>query len=254
MQCSSIMPQKRNPVALEHARAIGSKALGQALARSCSRSTTRRSATSSTPRTICSRWCSRCSAMPSARCGWWRPRWRPRVRHGAHGAARRGGLDHRDRAGRHAGPRSRRAVQGRPRDRVAPGREPAGGPAAPLSSALRDGLSSVLGAPVELDDATLARVLSPRHFVERAHDARRPGAVGDRARDRRRRKRRSDRTMRAGSRTRDGSGLQQAAQGPLRDAVGVRSERGCRSRWSAPSAARDRAAVPRSSRSTSAGP
>jgi argininosuccinate lyase len=32
VQCSSIMPQKRNPVALEHARAIGSKALGQAVA------------------------------------------------------------------------------------------------------------------------------------------------------------------------------------------------------------------------------
>jgi argininosuccinate lyase len=32
VQCSSIMPQKRNPVALEHARAIGSKALGQAAA------------------------------------------------------------------------------------------------------------------------------------------------------------------------------------------------------------------------------
>src|ERR1051326_7139864 len=29
VQCSSIMPQKRNPVAVEHARAIGSKALGQ---------------------------------------------------------------------------------------------------------------------------------------------------------------------------------------------------------------------------------
>ena len=29
VQCSSIMPQKRNPVALEHARSIGSKALGQ---------------------------------------------------------------------------------------------------------------------------------------------------------------------------------------------------------------------------------
>lgn len=32
VQCSSIMPQKRNPSALEHARAISSKALGQALA------------------------------------------------------------------------------------------------------------------------------------------------------------------------------------------------------------------------------
>jgi len=32
VQGSSIMPQKRNPVALEHARAIGSKALGQSMA------------------------------------------------------------------------------------------------------------------------------------------------------------------------------------------------------------------------------
>jgi argininosuccinate lyase len=32
VQSSSIMPQKRNPVAVEHARAIGSKALGQAMA------------------------------------------------------------------------------------------------------------------------------------------------------------------------------------------------------------------------------
>ena len=30
VQTSSIMPQKRNPVALEHARALASKALGQA--------------------------------------------------------------------------------------------------------------------------------------------------------------------------------------------------------------------------------
>jgi len=32
VQCSSIMPQKRNPVALEHARVLASRALGQALA------------------------------------------------------------------------------------------------------------------------------------------------------------------------------------------------------------------------------
>ena len=57
VQCSSIMPQKRNPVALEHARAIASKAVGQAGAILYA-STTRRSATSSTPRTICSRSCS----------------------------------------------------------------------------------------------------------------------------------------------------------------------------------------------------
>jgi argininosuccinate lyase len=53
VQGSSIMPQKRNPVALEHIRAIGSKALGQSLGvmTAC---TTRRSATSTTSRTICS--------------------------------------------------------------------------------------------------------------------------------------------------------------------------------------------------------
>ena len=67
VQGSSIMPQKRNPVALEHARAIGSKALGQAQAIVTDRRTTRRSATSSTPRTICSRSCSRCSATRRAR-------------------------------------------------------------------------------------------------------------------------------------------------------------------------------------------
>ena len=31
VQASSIMPQKRNPVAMEHVRAIASKALGQSL-------------------------------------------------------------------------------------------------------------------------------------------------------------------------------------------------------------------------------
>ena len=67
VQSSSIMPQKRNPVALEHARAIGSKALGQASAIIAQPSTTRRSATSSTPKTICSRSSRRCSATRVAR-------------------------------------------------------------------------------------------------------------------------------------------------------------------------------------------
>ena len=55
VQVSSIMPQKRNPVALEHARALSSKALGRARRDRADRRTTRRSATSSIPRTICSR-------------------------------------------------------------------------------------------------------------------------------------------------------------------------------------------------------
>jgi argininosuccinate lyase len=78
VQGSSIMPQKRNPVALEHARAIGSKAVGQAQAiarrrRSSPPCTTRRSATLSIPKTTCSRSLRRCSAMPRA----W-SRWLPR--------------------------------------------------------------------------------------------------------------------------------------------------------------------------------
>jgi len=63
VQSSSIMPQKRNPVAVEHARAIGSKARPR---RSGSSSTTPRSATSSTRRTTCSRSCSRCSTTRHA--------------------------------------------------------------------------------------------------------------------------------------------------------------------------------------------
>jgi argininosuccinate lyase len=69
VQGSSIMPQKRNPVGLEHARAIASKALGRRPAFS-SPCTTRRSATSSTPRTTCSRSSRRCSRTPPAPCGW----------------------------------------------------------------------------------------------------------------------------------------------------------------------------------------
>ena len=73
VQGSSIMPQKRNPVALEHARAIASKALGQGAA-IITASTTRPSATSSIPRTICSRWSPRCSTTACARSRSWRRR------------------------------------------------------------------------------------------------------------------------------------------------------------------------------------
>ncbi len=62
VQCSSIMPQKRNPVAIEHARAIAQQGARTGAGASSSRSTTRRSATSSTPKTTCSRWCRRRSA------------------------------------------------------------------------------------------------------------------------------------------------------------------------------------------------
>ncbi len=60
VQSSSIMPQKRNPVALEHARVLSSRAR-----RPCLRvPTIPRSAILTTARTICSRWSSLCSPMP----------------------------------------------------------------------------------------------------------------------------------------------------------------------------------------------
>ena len=75
VQCSSIMPQKRNPVALEHARAIASKAVGQASAHPARgpqhavrrhRRHRGRSAAAGLHR---------CSAMPAGRSVWWRRRW-----------------------------------------------------------------------------------------------------------------------------------------------------------------------------------
>ena len=75
VQCSSIMPQKRNPVALEHARAIASKALGQTQAIVTAVHNT--PATSSTPRTTCSLSSSRPSAMHRAGFGWWQRRCAP---------------------------------------------------------------------------------------------------------------------------------------------------------------------------------
>ena len=115
VQCSSIMPQKRNPVALEHARAIASKAVGQATADRARRPqhAFRRHR----------RYRRRSAAARLLDV----PRWRPGhpagrrgderggVRHRADGRACGRRLDHRHRAGRHAGARARRAFQVRPR-------------------------------------------------------------------------------------------------------------------------------------------
>ncbi len=166
VQGSSIMPQKRNPVALEHARAIGSKALGQAQAIVTDASTTRRSATSSTPRTTCSRSCSSmfrdatravtlvAAAMRTAE-------FDARAARGA----RRRRLDDADRAGRHAGARSRPAFQtahaiaGR---LMAAQAADAGRPPAELLAEVSRGLT---GAAIRYSEEELAEILSPRHFV-----------------------------------------------------------------------------------------
>ncbi|MEI9973237.1 MAG: lyase family protein [Ignavibacteriota bacterium] len=69
VQSSSIMPQKRNPVALEHARAIGSKAFGQAQAIFTSVHNTPFGDIVDTE-TTCNPWSSPCSETPSAPSVW----------------------------------------------------------------------------------------------------------------------------------------------------------------------------------------
>ena len=113
------MPQKRNPVALEHARVLASQKPSDRQAPSSPRYTTHRSATSSIPRTICSRSSRHCLRGRDAR-DLARRRRNPRpnvdVAPCAHG---RGGSGDADRARRHAGRRSRSLVP----DRADHGRE-----------------------------------------------------------------------------------------------------------------------------------
>ena len=166
VQGSSIMPQKRNPVALEHARAIASKALGQATGDRAEPSTTPRSATSSTPRTICSRSSRRCSRTRTGRCGWSPRRWRGAVQPRQARRARRAGVDHGDRARRHAGARPWRAVQDEPqRGGEVRRRMRSSVPSESRSVVLREVSTAVIGRAIEYDEPALAELLSARHFV-----------------------------------------------------------------------------------------
>ena len=128
VQGSSIMPQKRNPVALEHARAIGSKALGQATAvMLCVHNTpfgdivdTEDDLQPLVDRMF--RDAARALTLVGAAMA------QRRVRRREAGAAGRRGLDHDHGAGRHAGARARPAVRHgarhRRRDREGARREP----------------------------------------------------------------------------------------------------------------------------------
>ena len=162
------MPQKRNPVALEHARAIGSKALGQAQAIVTSR-----------PQHAVRRHRRHRGRSAAARV-------LDVPRRDARGEARRGGdddggvrrraargprrrrLDDADRAGRHAGPRPRAAVPSRARDRGAAGRRPRSAdpePAArraPRRRVARQSSARRFSTPRRRS----RRILSPRHFVD----------------------------------------------------------------------------------------
>ena len=107
----------------------------------------------------------RCARGP---CGWWPRRWRRRVRSPTRMAERAArGLDHRDRAGRHAGARSRRAVRAGhaiAAQRLVPRRRPAR--SVGTAGGLREVSLGSAGNERRPESEALARVLSPRHFVE----------------------------------------------------------------------------------------
>ena len=166
VQCSSIMPQKRNPVALEHARAIGSKALGQAAAillavhntpfgdivdteddlqplvfsmfRDAVRAVRLVAAATSGAEFNTTR------MLERANQGWITATELADTLVREHNVPFKAG---------HA--IAARLVSGG-----------AAGAQASLSTMLREISTEVLGRPLDLDDCTLARILSPRYFVE----------------------------------------------------------------------------------------
>jgi len=166
VQCSSIMPQKRNPVALEHARAIGSKALGQASAILLSVHNTPFGDIVDTEDDL-----------------------QPLVTQMFKDAARTVALvaAAMDEAEFDVAALASRAEQGwitvteladtLARDHGLPFRaghaiasqlvaSARAAPERPLSLALREASRNVTGREIVYDDASLARILSPRHFVE----------------------------------------------------------------------------------------
>ena len=166
VQCSSIMPQKRNPVGLEHARAIGSKAVGQAAAIML--------ATHNTPfgdivdteddlqPLILTMFRDAIRAVrlvaAAMACARFDPeRMAQRAAEGWITVTELADTLARD----HDAPfKAGHAIASKLIARAS-----AGGGERP-ADLLRLISAEVLGRPIELDDATLATILSPRHFVE----------------------------------------------------------------------------------------
>src|SRR4051812_9343081 len=166
VQTSSIMPQKRNPVAIEHARAIGSKALGQSQAiftalhntpfgdivdteddlqplvfsmfRDATRAVKLVAAAMRTAEFDAARLESRAGE------GW------TTLTELADALVRDHGIPFRT-AHAIAG----RLITARQRE-----------PDRPLAALLADASAELLGAPLQYSDAALSRILSPRHFVD----------------------------------------------------------------------------------------
>ncbi len=182
VQGSSIMPQKRNPVALEHARAIASKGLGQAqaivlavhntpygdivdteddlqpLVFSMFRDSTRAMNLAA-------------AAMATAEFDAARAR-----------SARRRRLDDADGAGRYAGAGARPRVQDRARDLRAPGARTAGRSEAPAVGTARERLDRAARQAAHVFRKAARRDSEPAAFRRDSPHARRPRPGGNRAR------------------------------------------------------------------------
>jgi argininosuccinate lyase len=166
VQCSSIMPQKRNPVALEHARAISSKAVGQAQAIVLAVHNTPFGDIVDTEDDLqplvfsMFRDAARAVALVAAALGgatFDTARMAERASQGWITVTELADTLARD----HGVPfKAGHAIASRV---VARGTS---GEGVPVTRILRDASAEVLGRPIELDDATLDRILSPRHFVE----------------------------------------------------------------------------------------
>ncbi len=167
VQSSSIMPQKRNPVALEHARGIGSQAVGQAQAII--------TAVHNTPfgdivdteddlQPLVASMFRDATRMVTHRGRGARGR---AVQRGAPGGARRRGRHDDHRAGRHAGARSRPAVRHGPQDRRARHSRPATTTRRRTCRSCSSKASTdVLGTPHRLRRRRPSQhILSPRYFV-----------------------------------------------------------------------------------------
>jgi argininosuccinate lyase len=166
VQSSSIMPQKRNPVALEHARAIGSKALGQAQAIVTTVHNTPfgdivdteddlqplvfsmfRDATRTVKLVAAAMRTAEFDPMrleARAAEGW------TTLTELADTLVRDHGVPFKT-----AHAIAARLIAARQRD-----------PKTPLAALLADASADLLGAPLQYSDAALMRILSPRHFVD----------------------------------------------------------------------------------------
>jgi argininosuccinate lyase len=166
VQSSSIMPQKRNPVALEHARAIGSKALGQVAAVMLTVHNTPFGDIVDTEDDlqplIASMFRDALRAVTLVAAAMRTAEFdvaRLRARAGEGGTTMTELADHLARE--HGLPfRTAHAIAGGLMRRH---REE---PDAPLSGLLRDVSTQVLGAPLDYSNAQLERVLDPTHFVD----------------------------------------------------------------------------------------